>query len=194
MLTLENIETTLPGVIVAVNDDGSVDCKPCIRKVASNGVIDVQNITIPKIPLMKLGGANAEITFPSKVGDQVLLVAFSRDSTKWKKTGKDDTIPDSALGLTLNDFVAIPFIRQSNDGAAKIRVTEDGDIEFSPAPGRITINRSDLVVDGSVYSTSEVAANCQFIGGEIIDELAVHLSTHVHGSAVGPTTNPTAGT
>ena len=190
--TLENIETTLPGVIVKVNGD-TVDCKSCIRKVAPNGVIDVVNVTFPKVPLMKLGGANAEFTFPSKVGDQVLLVAFSRDSAKWKKTGDDDVIPDSATGLTLNDLVAVPFIMHSKSSSAKIQVTEDGDIVMTPADGRMVISESDMLVEGKVYATDEVSAMCQYIGGEVLDAAATHLSTHKHGSAVGPTSQPLPG-
>lgn len=141
-MELENIETVLPGVVTKVGD-GVVDCKTCIRKVAKNGVVDIVNFAIPKIPLMKLGGANAEITFPTKVGDQVLLVAISRDSSMWKKGYPDDVTPESSSGLTLSDFVAVPFIAsKKSDGAAKIRVTDDGGIQISNAGG------GTIVMDG----------------------------------------------
>lgn len=141
-MDLENIETVLPGVVTKVGD-GVVDCKTCIRKIAPNGVLDVVNFAIPKIPLMKLGGANAEITFPTKEGDQVLLVAFSRDSSLWKKDYGDDVIPESSSGLSLADFVAVPFIASKKaEGAAKIRVTDDGDIRISNAGG------GTIVMDG----------------------------------------------
>lgn len=191
--TLENIETVLPGVVQAVNADGSVDCKPCIRKVASNGVIDIQNITIPKIPLMKLGGANAEISFETKVGDQVLLVAFSRDSSKWKKNGADDTIPDSATGLTLNDFIAVPFVRFSKEGAAKIQVDKDGNIILQPSGNGMVISESDMFVKGSLFTEVEVAAGAQLVENQVLDAAAIHLTTHTHGSAVGPTSIPLPG-
>lgn len=194
MFSLENIETALPGVITKVGD-GTVDCKICIRKVAPNGVIDVQNFAIPKIPLMKLGGANAEITFPSKVGDQVLLVAISRDSEKWKKDYSDDVIPESSSGLTLSDFVAVPVIASKKaEGVAKIRVTEDGDIVMTPASGKMVVSDADLLVRGKVQSTGDVQAGVTEAGGEIVDAAAVHLLTHIHPTAVGPTSAPTPGT
>lgn len=193
MFSLENIETALPGVIEAVNDDGTVDCKPCIRKVAPNGVIDVVNPTLPKIPLMKLGGANAEITFPTKEGDQVLLVAISRDSELWKKDFKDDNIPESSSGLTLNDFVAVPFVasKWGEGGKAKITVTDDGDIVMTPAEGRKTIVESDLVFKGKLQVTDDVVAGCSVVGDEIVDTGGVSLKMHVHPTAVGPTSQPT---
>lgn len=142
-MDLENIETVLPGVVTKVGD-GVVDCKTCIRKVAPNGVLDIVNFAIPKIPLMKLGGANAEITFPTKVGDQVLLVALSRDSSLWKKDYSDDSVPESSSGLTLSDFVAVPFIASKKaTGSAKIHVKNDGGLEITNAGG------GSFVMDGS---------------------------------------------
>ena len=141
-MELENIETVLPGVVTKVGD-GVVDCKTCIRKVAKNGVVDMANFSIPKIPLMKLGGANAEITFPTKVGDQVLLIALSRDSSLWRKLYPDDVTPESCDGLSLSDFVAVPFIASKKaEGAAKIRIDDDGGIQISNAGG------GTIVMDG----------------------------------------------
>lgn len=191
-MDLENIETALPGVIEKVNGDGTVDCKPCIRKVAKNGVIDVANPTIPKIPLMKLGGANAEFTFPSKKGDQVLLVGISRDSEKWKKDLKDDAIPESSSGLTLNDFVAVPFVAEKkHSGSAKIRVTDDGDILFTPANGRQVISDTDFLVRGKVRSTGDVVAGVTEVSEQVIETGGVSLQTHMHPTAVpGPASLP----
>lgn len=141
-MELENIETVLPGVVTKVGD-GVVDCKTCIRKVSTNGIVDIVNFAIPKIPLMKLGGANAEITFPTKAGDQVLLVALSRDSSMWKKGFPDDVTPESCDGLSLSDFVAVPFIASKKaEGAAKIRIDDDGGIQISNAGG------GTIVMDG----------------------------------------------
>lgn len=195
-MELEEIETCLPGVVTNVGD-GVVDCKTCIRKVAPNGVLDIVNFAIPKIPLMKLGGANAEITFPTKVGDQVLLLAFSRDSSLWKKDYSDDSVPESSSGLTLSDFVAVPFIASKKaEGAAKIRVTEDGDIVMTPATGRRVVSDADLLVRGKVQSTDDVQAGVTETAGEIVATGGVSLQLHMHptaapGSASAPT--PIAG-
>ena len=194
MFSLENIETALPGEIEKVNDDGTVDCKTCIRKVAPNGVVDVVNPTIPKIPLMKLGGANAEISFPSRKGDQVLLVGISRDSELWKKDFKDDLIPESSSGLTLNDLVAVPFVAEKwGEGAtAKIQVTEDGDILMTPKSGRKVISAADILVRGKVQTTGDVVAGVTEAGGQVVEIGGVSLKTHMHPTAVvGPASPPT---
>jgi hypothetical protein len=92
---------------------------------------------------MKLGGANAEITFPTKEGDQVLLVALSRDSSLWKKDYGDDVVPESSSGLTLSDFVAVPFIASGKaEGATKIAVDDDGGVQIENAGG------GTIVMDG----------------------------------------------
>ena len=146
MFSIENIETALPGVIVAVNDDGTVDCKPCIRKVAPNGVFDIVNPAIPKIPVMRLGGSYAEFSFPVKKGDQVLLLGISRDSEQWKLTGKDDVVPESSSGLTLNDFVAVPFVAQhAPRGAVKFTIGDDGSVNIQNGHGSV-----QMADDGTV--------------------------------------------
>lgn len=189
----ESVETVIPGTITAVNADGTVDCRAAIRKVLRNGVFDLENPSIPGIPLMKLGGGYAEFSFPAKVGDGVLLVAFSRDSTKWKSEGGDDVIPSSCSGFSLNDLVAVPIVRETTEGAAKIRVTEDGDIVLSPASGRKVVSEADLCVKGKVMATDEVSAKCTEAAGTFIDATAIHLSTHLHSTAVGPSSPPTPG-
>lgn len=189
----ESVETVIPGVITTVNGDGTVNCRPVIRKVLSNGVFDLENPSIEGIPLMKIGGGNAEFSFPSKVGDHVLLVAFSRDSGKWKKDEGDDIVPSSCSGFSLNDLVAVPIVRDTEKCSAKIRVTEEGDIVLAPASGRKIISEADLCVKGKVLATDDVSAKCTEAAGTFIDAMAVHLSSHIHSTAAGPSSPPTPG-
>lgn len=189
----ENVETVIPGVVTAANGDGTVNCRPVIRKVLGNGVFDLENPAIEGVPLMKIGGGNAEFSFPAKAGDHVLLVAFSRDSEKWKKEGGDDIVPSSCAGFSLNDLVAIPIVRYAEKCSAKIRVTEEGDIVFTPASGRKIISEADLCIKGKVLATDEVCAKCSETAGTFIDATAVHLSSHIHSTAVGPSSPPTPG-
>lgn len=201
-MDFENMETALPGVITRVNKDGTVSVRPVIRKIEPNGIFDLVNPEIPNVPLMKLGGANAEFSFPSKEGDQVLLVAFSRDSSEWKRSDDDDIVPSACSGLTINDFVAIPIVKRSKDGAAKIRVTEDGDIVFSPAEERFVISDSPIICKKSimtyesVLAVKDIAAACAKSPSDAtVTDLpaAIHLSNHIHSTVVGPSapTTPT---
>lgn len=193
MFDLESVETVIPGVVTAANGDGTVDCRPIIRKVASNGVFDLVNPTIGGVPLMKLGGGNAEFSFPAKAGDRVLLVAFSRDASKWKKSESDDIVPGSCSGFTLNDIVAVPIVKAASEGAAKIRVTEDGNIVLTPGEGGSVISEADVCVRGKLMATDEVSAKCLEIAGKFDDSLASHLSTHTHMTSVGPSSPTTPG-
>ena len=195
VLELENIETAIPATVLKVNEDGTVDCKASIRKVFPNGVFDLLNGPIPSVPMMKLGGSMAEFSFPSMEGDHVLLLAFSRDATKWRETAEDgDVVPESSSGLSLMDLVAIPLVKASREASAKVRVTKDGDIVFTPASGRRTICDGDLVCRGDVLSIGDVSAKCVEIDDEVSADLAVHLSSHKHPTGVGPSDAPVPGT
>lgn len=198
-MDLDNMETALPGVITKVNKDGTVFVRPVIRKIEPNGVFDIVNLEIPNVPLMKLGGANAEFSFSSNEGDQVLLVAFSRDASEWKRSDDDDIVPTACSGLTMNDVVAIPVVKSTKDGAAKIRVTDDGDIEMEPKAGRRVVAVSDLIckgnlmAHGNVLAVKDVGAGCaQLPDDSVVDvPVAYHLSNHTQSTAVGPTSAPT---
>lgn len=192
MLSLENIETALPAVITKMNGDGTIDCKPCIRKVAPNGVFDIVNPALPKVPVMRIGGSYAEFDFPVKKGDQVLLVAISRDSEQWKLTLKDDIIPESSSGLTLNDFVALPIVAPKKPhGAAKIRVGEDGSIELVPGDSGQIWAKGDLIVEGKVDAGGDVVAGATITETAIVETGGVSLQTHIHPTTLGPTSQPT---
>lgn len=192
MFTLDNIDTAIPGVVTAVNGDGTVDCKPCIRKIAPNGVFDVVNPAMPKIPLMRLGTSYVDFDFPIKEGDQVLLVAISRDAASWKKKPEDDVVPTACGGLTMNDLVAVPIVvPQKAHGASKIKVTEDGSIELVPGDSGRIWAKGDLIVEGNVDAGGDVVAGATITEQGPVETGGVSLQTHVHPTAVGPTSPPT---
>lgn len=199
-MDIENIETILPGVVVGVNSDGTVDVKPRIRKVSLNGVFDVVNPAIKKVPLMKLGGKNAEFLFEPEKGDSVLLVSMSRDATKWKKSliqgsETEDCIPDSASGLTINDLVAIPIVHKAKEGAASFKVLASGDIQLTPATGGKVVVDSDLDVKGSVKASKDITAemnvNAHLEVTALSNTTGVSLSKHTHSVSGASTLIPT---
>lgn len=74
-----------------------------------------------------------------------------------------------------------------------ILLKKDGSIVTKPAPGKSFLVDGSLDVKGHVFATDEVAAKCVDAAGTFVNAAAYNLSTHKHGSGVGPTTPPIPG-
>lgn len=122
---LSSIETCLPAIVKKVNGN-NVDVEVLIKKTLLNGVVDNENKYITNVPLLKSGGSAFSLEYPTKENDLVLLLCLSRDSGRWKANKTKVSIAKSALGNTLQDFVAIPFSLET--GKASIKVDDDGTI------------------------------------------------------------------
>ena len=122
---LSSIETCLPAIVKKVNGN-NVDVEVLIKKTLLNGVVDNENKYITNVPLLKSGGSAFSIEYPANENDLVLLLCLSRDSGRWKANKTKVSIAKSALGNTLQDFVAIPFSLET--GKASIKVDDDGTI------------------------------------------------------------------
>ena len=122
---LSSIETCLPAIVKKVNGK-NVDVEILIKKTLLNGVVDNDNKYITNVPLLKIGGSAFSIEYPTKENDLVLLLCLSRDSGRWKSNKTKVSIAKSALGNTLQDFVAIPFALEK--GKASIKVDDDGTV------------------------------------------------------------------
>jgi hypothetical protein len=122
---LSSIETCLPAIVKKVNGN-NVDVEVLIKKTLLNGVVDNENKYITNVPLLKSGGSAFSIEYPTKENDLVLLLCLSRDSGRWKANKTKVSIAKSALGNTLQDFVAVPFSLET--GKASIKVDDDGTV------------------------------------------------------------------
>ena len=122
---LSSIETCLPAIVRKVNGN-NVDVEVLIKKTLLNGVVDNENKYITNVPLLKSGGSAFSLEYPTKENDLVLLLCLSRDSGRWKANKTKVSIAKSALGNTLQDFVAVPFSLET--GKASIKVDDDGTI------------------------------------------------------------------
>ena len=122
---LSSIETCLPAIVKKVNGN-NVDVELLIKKTLLNGVVDNENKYITNVPLLKSGGSAFSLEYPTKENDLVLLLCLSRDSGRWKANKTKVSIAKSALGNTLQDFVAVPFSLET--GKASIKVDDDGTI------------------------------------------------------------------
>lgn len=122
---LSSIETCLPAIVRKVNGN-NVDVEVLIKKTLLNGVVDNENKYITNVPLLKSGGSAFSLEYPTKENDLVLLLCLSRDSGRWKANKTKVSIAKSALGNTLQDFVAVPFSLET--GKASIKIDDDGTV------------------------------------------------------------------
>lgn len=74
-----------------------------------------------------------------------------------------------------------------------IWLKKDGSIVAKPTNGKSFLVEGALDVRGHVFATDEVAAKCVDAAGTFVNAAAYNLSTHKHGSAMGPTTPPISG-
>jgi hypothetical protein len=133
----ENFESAIPGIVDSVNSDGTVNVIPTIRKISTNGVVDLENNVIPSVPVMDLGGGGIEVNVEISAGDQLILFAISRDSSAWKNSdGSKTRTPNSCGGNTLMDFVAVPLHFHGKGGSkVKISFSKDGSAEITNSGG-----------------------------------------------------------
>lgn len=188
---LNSFETAIPGEIISVRNDGRIDVAPSIRKMVTSGVIDAFDSPIRGVPVMQIGFSGFSFDLELKKGDSVILLFFSRDASNWKarKWGQSD--PKSPFANDLNNCVAIPYVRPDSGAKVVVRIDKDGVVTFDTDRVNIT---GDLLVKGKVQSVGDVMAGVTETAGQVIDATAVHLSTHVHPTGVGPTSQPTPGT
>lgn len=207
---MQGFETAFPATVSAVNSDGTVDALPSVRNCMANGMPeyaggDVQ--PIEGVPVLQFGTNAALLRFELSEGDPVLLVASSRELSGWKEDGwgTEPQMPRSFGGNDLNSLVAVPLRREAQPSEPKVTIDvgQDGEISIETS-GAVTMTSSkatinnDVEVVGSLTVTDNVSAGGNVSAdGEVTAKAGstnVSLSTHIHPSAMGPTSAPTAGT
>lgn len=79
-----------------------------------------------------------------------------------------------------------------SDFGSKILLKKDGSISLFPSTGKRVRVESDLDVAGNLNSSGEVTAKAVDVPEVgMAPEAGFHLSTHVHGSGIGPTAGTT---
>lgn len=195
------METSLPGIVTKVNDDGTVDVLPSIRSMSSSGIIGkYDDAPVLGCQLLTTGNQEFAIDIKPKEGDQVLLLFFSRNADGWKSGGwkKEPSDPKGTGASNLNTAIAVQLclarpknrITVETDGKIEIDaqnaidLTVKGDIEIESTEGKIRM-KSDVIISGSLKVEQDVTA--------MYRTAPVTLATHVHPSAMGPTAIPTPG-
>jgi hypothetical protein len=186
LAALGDVYTALPARVDSYdNKTRTVSATPLIRRIYGDDVEQVSQ-SIDSIPLMFPSGGGAEVTFPIKKGDQVLLIFSMRNIQDWMISEEGDEItPSLVRHHSIQDAIAIPSMfttkqaREANPdhmelifGASKIQIQED----------------SKIVVESGTVELGEGANQAAVLG----DTFMSLFNSHSHLTAgTGPPTPPT---
>lgn len=112
--------------------------------------------TLPKVPLMILGGGSAFLSFPIATGDTVVLLFMDRDISSWMTSGQIGQPPNSNRLHDLSDAIGIVGIQPLSKPRTGISAT-DALLWFN-ATTRINVGPAGIVItDGPATITLNTA-------------------------------------
>ena len=174
----------------------SRDGKAPLPGAVPDDVFPYWRVTMPPlldVPVVFPSGGGLILTFPIKVGDEVLVVFSARCIDSWWQQGGVQPQADFRMH-DLSDGFAIPGPRSLPNtvtgisaSAAQLR-TDDGTVFVEVGPGGIKLN-GPVEITGDVALTGKLTAT-----GEI--KSGTHtLTLHTHGGVASGsgTTNPPTG-
>lgn len=188
--------TALPAMVVTVNWDAmTLIAQPTIMGVVTNPDDTESYVKLPllvDVPICFPSGGGFTLTFPLKMGDEILVIFASRCIDAWFQSGGIG-IPMETRMHDLSDGFAIPGPKsqprtianistanmqlRANDGTTYIEITPDGVINL--------VNPSGLNIEGDVSVSGNITASGDVKAG------LISLKTHTHTSAApGTPTGP----
>lgn len=204
---METFETSMPGVITAVNVDGTVDVRPSIRNCLKNMQMEPDDpktgdiMVLKGVPVLWPGTDQAIVQFTLSAGDPVLLISSSRDTRKWVDNGwaSGTVAPVSFSGNGLNDMMAIPVRRIEHKSKPKTSITIDRNGGILVESESATIKAKsceisgDLRVTGRITADNDIESKGTVKGTVDVKTSTVSLGSHIH-SVPGVTPGPGATT
>lgn len=191
---LEGIHTALPAQVEKYDlKTRRASVKPLVKLRMARGA-SVSIPVVDNVPVVFPGSAQALIHFPLSKGDGVLLVFSEAALGNFLAGSGEEMSAENESRFQLTDAIAIPGLWAeaplSGEEALTIQyqsttVRLKGDTVEIEASGGLTFE-GDLTVKGKIEAEGEVTANAM--------SAPVSLSTHIHPTAVGPTSPPTPGT
>lgn len=191
---LEGIHTALPAQVEKYDlNTRRASVKPLVKLRMARGA-SVSIPVVDNVPVVFPGSAQALIHFPLSKGDGVLLVFSESALGNFLAGNGEEVSAENESRFQLTDAIAIPGLWAKAPLAGedaltiqyqKTTVRLKGDSVEIEASGGLTFE-GDLKVKGKIEAEGEVTANAM--------SAPVNLSTHIHPTAVGPTSPPTPGT
>lgn len=197
---ISSVWTALPGIISKVNlGANTVEVQPAIQGIIENPDGTTKNVNMPllvDVPIVFPSAGGFSLTFPIKVGDEVLVILACRCIDSWWQSGGIG-IPAEARMHDLSDGFAIPGpksqpkkiasissnnVQLRNDaGDTYLEITPSGMVKIKATIAEIEAPTINL--KGAVEVTGEIKATTAIIGG-------IPFGTHRHtGVSTGPGTS-----
>lgn len=203
---IDNLETQLnthlPAKVKSFNKkEQTMTVQPVIYETYSDAVSTVPS-EIEDVPVVFYGSGGGVLTFPVKVGDEVLLAFSQRDIDAWWDTGIDG-IPDTQHYHDYNDGIALLGLKSKNNSVNAS--TTDVQLRFEDEEGElssVTLGDDKSITlkshsgseikqmsDGSVEIITASTIKIQNNGEELISllsELLQILATTKTNTMLGP--------
>jgi len=196
-----SIYTAMPAAITSVaslETEQVISVKPLVKNEYEDGVIlnlpDVLNV-----PVVFPAGGGGLLSFPLKVGNQVLLVFSMRSISEYLNAvdGHDKAyLPDTARNHDLSDAIAIPsmFGKNNNLGpdpdhvelkfaGSSVKLKDDGDVTVDAAKdiiatavgkAEVTAPTINLIGDVTITGTLDVNGSAMNHNGTNVGDTHTH--------------------
>lgn len=162
--------TSVPAIITDVSDlsNNKVSVQPAIETSLSDGTTYPLPI-ISDVSIQWPAGGGGVLTFPLKVGDDVLLVFSMKSLAEWEVSSGGTVVPEDLRMHNLSDPIVIPSIfRNSNQpspdpdnvvlkfGDTSIKINDDGTLSLGNGTQEIVDLLSQLAEQVSLITTNTI--------------------------------------
>ncbi len=171
--------TSLPAKVTAYNSkEQTCSAKPVMNEAYKDG--DTSEFPeIDHIPVIFVGSGGGSLTFPVKVGDEVLLTFSSRSFDTWWVTGDTQELSSTQRYNDLNDAVAI--IGLTSKGNSVEASEEDVELKFKENTVRLKDNGSVEIDTKTTFSVTNQTDELISILSEVVDECSKILTNTLSG-------------
>lgn len=145
-----NTHTSLPCIVDTVNDDGTVNATPAIKRIKTDNTEYVLPV-IPSIPVLYPGNERYRITFPIQKGDEGYLMFSERDIGNFLSDG----VVSKPLVLRKHDLSDAVFIPTAISDVRRPNSTPADGLKLEDVLG----NASIQLQGGSVNITGTLTIN-----------------------------------
>lgn len=164
---IDNFETqlftSLPATVLSWNsEEQTISARPVMLEPYTDG--DVSKLpTINDIPVTFPSAGGGSLTFPIKIGDEVLLVFSARNYDSWWETGEVDSLSTTQRFHEITDAIAILGLTSKNK-SVKANV-EDVELKFND-------NSIQLKKDGTIEVVTKDTISITNSNEELVNVLS----------------------